>query len=64
MARVTFLVDGFNLYHSLEEASLAMGGVGTKWLDLNALCETFSPLDRRRRQIGGSVLLLGAREPR
>lgn len=41
MARVAFLVDGFNLYHSLEEASLAMGGVGTKWLDLIALCETF-----------------------
>ena len=39
--RVAFLVDGFNLYHSLDEASADMGGIGTKWLDLVAVCEAF-----------------------
>ncbi len=40
MTRAAFLVDGFNLYHSLRAAELALGGVGTRWLDLRALCES------------------------
>ena len=40
MTRTAFLVDGFNLYHSLRSASLALGGAGTRWLDLRALCES------------------------
>lgn len=51
MARVTFLVDGFNLYHSLDRASVDMGGVGTKWLDLESLCGTFL------YQVGGGAEL-------
>jgi uncharacterized LabA/DUF88 family protein len=38
MTRTAFFVDGFNLYHSLLAASRAMGGAGTRWLDLRALC--------------------------
>ncbi|MEL6771418.1 MAG: NYN domain-containing protein [Bacteroidota bacterium] len=36
--RVTFLVDGFNLYHSLKNADRDLGGATTRWLDLEALC--------------------------
>ena len=49
MTRVSFLVDGFNLYHSLHQAMLDLGGVGTKWLDLWAIC------DRLLYQIGGNA---------
>ncbi len=38
--RTVFLVDGFNLYHSLRDASVDLGGVGTKWLDLDSLCRS------------------------
>ena len=41
MNRTAFLVDGFNLYHSLVDASRDTGGVGTKWLDLRALCASY-----------------------
>lgn len=36
MDRVCFLIDGFNLYHSLKDA-----GRETRWLDLNALCRSY-----------------------
>ncbi len=39
--RTAFLVDGFNLYHALQDASVALGGAGTKWLDLDSLCRSF-----------------------
>jgi uncharacterized LabA/DUF88 family protein len=39
--RTAFLVDGFNLYHSLKSARRALGGRGTLWLDLRALCASF-----------------------
>jgi uncharacterized LabA/DUF88 family protein len=51
MTRVAFLVDGFNLYHSLIRASADLGGVGTRWLDLHSLCRTFL------YQIGGGAEL-------
>lgn len=38
--RTIFLVDGFNLYHSVVQASYDMGGTSTKWLNIRALCET------------------------
>ncbi|MCC6653118.1 MAG: NYN domain-containing protein [Candidatus Eisenbacteria bacterium] len=41
MTRTAFLVDGFNLYHSLLAARDALGGAGTRWLDLRALCSSF-----------------------
>jgi uncharacterized LabA/DUF88 family protein len=43
MVRTAFLVDGFNLYHSLLEAQRALSGAGTRWLDLRAFCASFLP---------------------
>jgi len=42
MKRVIFLIDGFNLYHSLIDASydLRLHGKGTKWLNIYSLCES------------------------
>jgi len=41
MNRTVFLVDGFNLYHSLIEAQCDTQGTTTKWLDLNRLCVSY-----------------------
>ncbi|MBM4176198.1 MAG: NYN domain-containing protein [Ignavibacteria bacterium] len=41
MNRVIFLIDGFNLYHSIVEASKDLNGASTKWLNLNSLCNSF-----------------------
>ena len=43
MNRTTFIVDGFNMYHSVEEAArqLAPGSRGTKWLNLRKLCASY-----------------------
>lgn len=41
MIRTVFLIDGFNLYHSLREASYDLGGATTKWLNIRALCESY-----------------------
>jgi len=38
--RVSFLVDGFNLYHSIRAAERATGLRPLRWLDLCALCAT------------------------
>lgn len=38
--RVSFLVDGFNLYHSVEDAQKQTGACG-KWLNLRAFCESY-----------------------
>jgi len=40
MNRVTFLVDGFNLYHSARDAEKIFK-ISTKWLDLKKLCESY-----------------------
>lgn len=39
MPVVAFLIDGFNLYHSLREA--AVDGSATRWLDIRALCGSY-----------------------
>lgn len=39
--RTSFLIDGFNLYHSVQRASRDLGGVSTKWLDVRALCGSY-----------------------
>jgi len=42
--RTAFVIDGFNLYHSLVEASASLrlpNETGTKWLDLHGLCESY-----------------------
>lgn len=41
MVRTAFLVDGFNLYHSLREAAAALRGAHTRWLDLRSLCASY-----------------------
>ena len=40
MNRVVFLVDGFNVYHSLRQATRDSGET-LKWLDLHALCNSY-----------------------
>lgn len=44
MGLVSFLVDGFNMYHSAIEAYKDLGGVTTKWLNLHSLCTSLLPL--------------------
>jgi len=40
--RTTFLIDGFNLYHSICQAQNDLGcRVGLKWLDLRSLCSSY-----------------------
>lgn len=43
MPTIAFVVDGFNLYHSLEAASdtLGLGGGGTRWLNLDSLFSSY-----------------------
>jgi len=43
MNRTTFIIDGFNLYHSVEEDAhqLGFGSRGTKWLNLRNLCASY-----------------------
>ena len=43
MLRTCFLVDGFNLYHSLREGSRDMGlrKMGTRWLNLNSFLSSY-----------------------
>lgn len=41
MNRTTFLVDGFNVYHSVRSASADLGGESTKWLDLRSLLSSY-----------------------
>ncbi len=45
MNRVTFLVDGFNLYHSVREAEKSLKA-STKWLNISELCSSYLPLIR------------------
>jgi hypothetical protein len=47
MNRTVFLVDGFNLYHSLVQAQRDAAGVTTKWLDLKGLCSAYLPVVAR-----------------
>lgn len=44
MNRTTFLVDGFNVYHSARSASADLGGQPTKWLDLRSLLSSYLPV--------------------
>lgn len=40
MNRVVFIVDGFNLYHSLKRAHPPEAKARTRWLDLSRLCSS------------------------
>lgn len=43
MIRTSFLIDGFNLYHSVKAAGhdLGLGGSGTRWLDIRSMCQSY-----------------------
>jgi hypothetical protein len=41
MIRTTFLIDGFNLYHSLRKAEADTGQRAMRWLDLHRMCSNF-----------------------
>lgn len=41
MDRATFIIDGFNLYHSVRIAQYDMGGTSTKWLDIRSLLSSY-----------------------
>ncbi|MDZ7759615.1 MAG: NYN domain-containing protein [Desulfovermiculus sp.] len=40
MSRVAFLIDGFNLYHSVREAQRELNA-STKWLNIKGLCQSY-----------------------
>lgn len=42
--RTVFLVDGFNVYHSLREAENDLGQQSVKWLDLHSLLSSYLPI--------------------
>jgi uncharacterized LabA/DUF88 family protein len=54
MKRVAFLIDGFNLYHSLREIE-RLAKAKVKWLDLTRLCEAY--LHAVRSAVGARVEL-------
>lgn len=39
--RVCFLVDGFNVYHSVCAAQRVIKGASLKWLDIQSLCSSY-----------------------
>lgn len=51
MIQVCYLVDGFNLYHSVSDAALNLKAT-TKWLDIKKLCESYLP-----SQVGKGAVL-------
>ena len=50
MNRVNFLVDGFNLYHSVRRAAWDLN-TSTKWLNIKALCSSYVYLAGRGAQL-------------
>lgn len=43
MNRIVFLVDGFNLYHSIRDLR-TRSGKNAKWLNIHSLCLSYVPL--------------------
>jgi uncharacterized LabA/DUF88 family protein len=43
VSRISFLIDGFNLYHSVVDASRDLSGASTKWLNIHSLCSSYLP---------------------
>ena len=39
--RVAFIVDGFNLYHSIKDAERMVPARPQRWLDLRAFCQSY-----------------------
>jgi len=44
MNRVIFLIDGFNLYHSIVDIRNHHKGLLVKWLNIYSLCRSFLPI--------------------
>ncbi len=44
MNRVSFLIDGFNVYHSAKNAQADLKGGSALWLDLRSLLSSYIPL--------------------
>ena len=44
MNRVIFLIDGFNLYHSIVDIRHRHKGLVVKWLNIYSLCRSFLPI--------------------
>ena len=51
MKRVTYLIDGFNLYHSIRSLKWKKG-YKCKWLNINALCQTYLSLFGKDATLG------------
>lgn len=53
MNRTSFLIDVFNLYHSVKTASrdIGLSGKGTRWLDIRSLCSSYLHLIGNNAQI-------------
>ncbi len=49
--RVSFLVDGFNLYHSVKKAERDLGGSTTRWLNLRSLFTSYMHLFGREADL-------------
>jgi hypothetical protein len=49
--RTTFLVDGFNLYHSIVDIAKDVIGCNVKWLDICSLCKSYLHLIGKRAMI-------------
>ena len=54
MNRTSFLIDGFNLYHSVKTASrdLGLNGGGTRWLDIRSMCQSYLHLIDTTARLG------------
>ncbi|HEY0025632.1 MAG TPA: NYN domain-containing protein [Longimicrobium sp.] len=51
--RVAFVVDGFNLYHSIRDAEKLVAARPQRWLDLNALCSSYLQVFGRTATLEG-----------
>jgi len=49
--RTAYLIDGFNLYHSLKQASRDLGGARVRWLNIEALCRSYLYLVNRQAKL-------------
>ena len=39
--KIAFVIDGFNLYHSISDSQKANGGVCSKWFDMDSFCKSY-----------------------
>ena len=53
MNKVTFIVDGFNLYHTLKRAHKPPHNKASRWLDLTTLCSHCLPIIGKETKLSG-----------